>query len=469
MPLASWRILLLLAWALLSVLSAGLLRGAQSQGEQQIRQRFADRAALGASFTASYTRDLLSRERRLARRELSGEAVRRRRFENITTVFGYEAAVLLDARGRALQVVPASSSVIGTDLTRKYSHLRAAAAGRPTVSRVVPSAARGIPVVAFATPFASKHGRRVFSGAFDVASTPIGAFLRNFTPIKGAGAYLVDTTGAIVASNRTGPPAANTLAQAAPRLARGLSRSPSARTSDGYEYASRPVAGTPWRLVLAAPADQLFGPIRGFGRRVPWIVWAGFLFGGLGSALLVGNLIDSRRRLRAANEDLDRLAGVDALTGLYNRRQIQASLDAAVANSERYEDPLSVLMIDVDRFKQINDTWGHEVGDGVLRFVSRRLLESLRADDLVGRWGGDEFLALLPCTELGEAEAIAARIREAICSTPVVVGSRLVSVSVSTGAAEHFHERPGTLVAEADRAMYAAKAAGRGGAEVVRR
>lgn len=165
-----------------------------------------------------------------------------------------------------------------------------------------------------------------------------------------------------------------------------------------------------------------------------------------------------------ANANLDRLARIDALTGLYNRRQVQDSLTAAASNADRYAQALSVLMIDVDHFKQIND--GHDVGDEALRLLAEVVRNTLRAGDLVGRWGGEEFLAILPSTDIGKAERGAERVRESVSSMPVVVGDQLVPVSVSIGAAASTGDESDALVAEADAAMYAAKAFGRNAVRV---
>jgi len=461
MTLSATRALLLLTWALLALLSAALLLNAQSQEEADIKERFEGRTDVAARFTATYARDLLDQERRVAARELAAARVSSTDLGGVTNLFGYEAAVLLDAEGRALQVAPAKASLIGQNLTKTYVHLRAAATGRTAVSKVVPSAAEGIPIVAFATPFDSERGRRVFSGAFDVEKTPIGAYLRNATPIEGTDVYLLDQAGSIVASNRNDLRGLTNVDKAAPALGRALRRSSAGDTEEGYQYASRAVAGAPWRLVMSAPKAQVFGPIRGFRRYVPWIMWAGFMLGGLACVLLVGNLIASRTKLRSANESLDRLARIDALTGLYNRRQVQDSLTAAMANADRYDHDLSVLMIDVDRFKQINDNHGHDGGDEALRLIAENLQQTLRTGDLVGRWGGEEFLAILPFTDGKQAERVAERVRESISSLAFVVGDQLVPVSVSIGAAARNNDGCEALVGEADAAMYAAKASGR--------
>lgn len=379
----------------------------------------------------------------------------------VTNLFGYQAAVLLDKDGRALRVSPPKASLIGQDLTKTYAHLRAAARGQTAVSKVVPSAAKGIPIVAFATPFNSKDGRRVFSGAFDVEQTPIGAYLHHATSLKGTHVYLLDQAGVIVASNRDDLRGVKTLAQADPSLAKGLQQSSADDTNDGQQYASRPVAGAPWRLVMSARKAELFGPVQGFNRYVPWVLWAGFVFGGLACAVLVSNVIASRASLREANENLDRLAHVDGLTQLDNRRRTQVSLDGLVANAERHAQSLSVLMIDVDRFKEINDGYGHEIGDHVLRFVAAAVRAALRQGDLVGRWGGEEFLVLLPFTDRHGAEVVAERVRAAVALAPGVVADQLVPVTVSIGAATREDELSDALAAKADTAMYAAKATGR--------
>ena len=450
-----------LGWALLSVLSGVLLLGAQRQGERDITRVFEDRTVVAAQLTETYTRDLLDQERRVAAREFAGARVSSRDLASVTNLFGYEAAVLLDARGRALRVAPAKASLIGKNLAQQYAHLAQATAGRTAVSKVVASAAEGIPVVAFATPFETPRGRRVFSGAFDVEKTPIGAYLRNATSLKGARVYLIDSAHVIVASNRADLVGLTTLAEADPDLARGLQRSAADDTGDGYRFASRPVGGTPWRLAISVPSAQLFQPVRGFRRYVPWMLWVAAVLAGLGCALLVGNLLTSRARLRRVNGELDRLVRLDPLTGLDNRRQAQASLDHEVGNADHDGRPLSVLMIDVDRFKAINDAHGHQVGDEALQFVAEVVRNALRGDDLIARWGGEELLAVLPSTDLDAAQRVAERVRRAVSSTPLVVGSQLMPISVSIGVAAHSGADGATLVAQADAAMYAAKAAGR--------
>jgi len=454
------RHVLLVIWAVLSVLSALVLLDAQRQGERDLKRSFGERTEIAASFTETYARGLLDQEQGIAERELGAKHVSGRDFERVVDLLSYEAAVLLDRRGRALRVAPRSPAVLGKDLTKEYAHLRSAVNGRSAVSKVVRSAAKGIPIVAFATPYGRGRDRRVFSGAFDVAKTPIGSSLRNASPSEGARVYLLDAEGEIVASNRGDLRGFNNIASGDRDLAEALGDG-AGQTARGYQFASSSVAGTPWRLVISVPSAQLFEAVAGSRRYVPWLLWLGFMLGGFACALLVGNMIVSRAKLGQANDDLDRLARIDSLTGLSNRRQIGEALDAAVGNADRYHEPLSVLMIDVDHFKKLNDDYGHNIGDEVLRMVSGRLEESLRLGDLIGRWGGEEFLVLVHFAGAVEVEAVAERLRAAVSSTPVIVDGQMLEVTVSVGAVTRVDQPSESLVADADQAMYAAKAAGR--------
>ena len=113
----------------------------------------------------------------------------------------FKAAVLLDADGRAIQTFPVDPSLVGTDLTERYDHLRRAVDGEAAVTGVVPSVVEGEPIVAFAVPFDTDSGRRVFSAGYRVEDTPLGAYLLNATVLPGEGLYLVDRDGNVIASS----------------------------------------------------------------------------------------------------------------------------------------------------------------------------------------------------------------------------------------------------------------------------
>ena len=177
-------------------------------------------------------------------------------------------------------------------------------------------------------------------------------------------------------------------------------------------------------------------------------------------ALSSGKDVTDRRRLE---EDLKVLATTDSLTGLSNRRHFLDMAAATMENYRRYRRPLAVLMLDIDRFKRINDTYGHATGDQVLIVLADTLREVLRSADICGRYGGEEFVCLLPETTEIEARVVAERLRMAMAEQTIATAEGELHFTVSIGLAE---AEPGdstveTLIQRADVAMYEAKAAGR--------
>lgn len=170
-------------------------------------------------------------------------------------------------------------------------------------------------------------------------------------------------------------------------------------------------------------------------------------------------------RLRASVKDGLRLAVTDPLTGLFNRRYALPHLARIAERAKASGRPFAVMVIDLDRFKSVNDRHGHAAGDAVLAAMAKRLTANLRAVDLIARIGGEEFLVVLPETGLAEATATAERLRARINTTPVPLpgGGGALSVSASIGLA--LSQDGGgcvdALIARADRALYAAKAEGR--------
>jgi diguanylate cyclase (GGDEF)-like protein len=163
--------------------------------------------------------------------------------------------------------------------------------------------------------------------------------------------------------------------------------------------------------------------------------------------------------LEALRDSSDR----DALTGLYNRRHIDRRLLAEYNSWTRHRDAFSVLLFDIDHFKRINDTYGHPTGDAVLRKIAETVQPQLRNSDILGRYGGEEFIVILPhCDETGAA-VVAEKIRQAIESDGLQVTSGQLKVTVSVGGCSAAEGLSGAsaLVAEADQALYDAKHAGR--------
>jgi diguanylate cyclase (GGDEF)-like protein len=185
----------------------------------------------------------------------------------------------------------------------------------------------------------------------------------------------------------------------------------------------------------------------------------------IGRAVIFADVTD-KVRLR---EELRSRAETDPLTGIANRRRFYQSLEIECLRFTRNHFPLSVLMIDLDFFKEVNDEYGHLVGDAVLRIISQLLLLCLRKTDLLARYGGEEFAVLLPETQVEGAVLIAERIRRTVCEKPIVAEGCHVQISVSVGVASHVRDseaQPEVLLKKADKALYRAKALGRNRVEV---
>jgi two-component system, cell cycle response regulator len=166
-------------------------------------------------------------------------------------------------------------------------------------------------------------------------------------------------------------------------------------------------------------------------------------------------------QLRRRNAELDQLSRTDMLTGMYNRRHLEQELERLHNDSVRHGAALCVLLLDLDHFKRVNDTYGHGAGDDVLREFARRVSAELRAGDLGGRWGGEEFLVIMPRTELADARALAERIRRVTAAESVVSAGASIAMTVSGGCALGPGESPAGLVQAADHCLYRAKEEGR--------
>jgi len=170
------------------------------------------------------------------------------------------------------------------------------------------------------------------------------------------------------------------------------------------------------------------------------------------------------KQLQRRNEELARRSITDGLTGLFNAKHIVDRCDQEIARAKRYGHPVSCLLIDIDRFKTVNDTFGHPVGNEVLRALARLLQDNVRRSDAVGRFGGEEFLLVLPETALDGAMALAERLRRAVEAATFTIGEHTVKITASIGAATYPSESilgRETLFRAVDRAAYRAKEGGR--------
>jgi diguanylate cyclase (GGDEF)-like protein/PAS domain S-box-containing protein len=170
----------------------------------------------------------------------------------------------------------------------------------------------------------------------------------------------------------------------------------------------------------------------------------------------------SHESLRRRVALLEELSALDPLTHLPNRRSMAASLSARFAENRRYGDGFGILFIDIDHFKTVNDRHGHETGDRVLRIVAKTLSRSLRPFDLAGRWGGEEFLAVVCKVGGAELGMVAERARALTAETRIPLADDYLSVTVSIGATlAKSDDTPETMIRRADRLMYNSKMAGR--------
>jgi diguanylate cyclase (GGDEF)-like protein len=163
------------------------------------------------------------------------------------------------------------------------------------------------------------------------------------------------------------------------------------------------------------------------------------------------------------------LAITDELTGLYNRRAFHKALDKELRRSKRYKKPLSLIMLDIDGFKAINDKFGHQAGDGVLRSLALNLQRAIREIDFLARYGGDEFAVILPETEAKQAAVLAERLKKTVKNYTIDAGGSLCNITLSMGVAD-ISASVGSeddLISRADSVLYMSKENGGDSVEVL--
>lgn len=169
-------------------------------------------------------------------------------------------------------------------------------------------------------------------------------------------------------------------------------------------------------------------------------------------------LAEAHAQLALKNRQLEKASITDYLTGLYNRRRIDTILEAEVERAVRHGRSLSIILVDVDKFKAINDVHGHPTGDRVLVALADVMRRRIRKIDSIGRWGGEEFVVVCPETQLAGACALAESLRQAIENTELAIGTRTASFGVTEWRAE---DTSIDMIGRADKALYRAKANGR--------
>ncbi len=435
----------LLASAGLLILLATLATGivlSHAQARSQIQSAFALRGISSARSVSTYVSEQASRERDIARRYLSDRTVPPARFALVVGALGSAAGTLRDEHGHVLAQTPVGPPPPAGQAGRAGSAARplqgtppppfaappgavargptaappasplpalapATLATKTSISRVT-FAPNGDAATAIAAPFSSAAGMRVFSVDYPASGLGLDALVEHAISYSQHKVFILDAAGRLLAASPK--TSARTLASADPQLAGALARSshgavPGTRKASTFTAAAVP--GTPWRLVIAVPDSRLFASISGWTSLISWLVFALVtVLGALLVALFARSLAD-RARLTTLSATMRRTAQTDSLTGLYNRRALTEHLTRAAARARRHDEPLSVLMIDLDRFKQTNDAFGHEAGDQVLCTIADCMRDVLRGDDVYGRWGGDEFLVALPVTDEQGAETTA--------------------------------------------------------------
>jgi diguanylate cyclase (GGDEF)-like protein/PAS domain S-box-containing protein len=177
-------------------------------------------------------------------------------------------------------------------------------------------------------------------------------------------------------------------------------------------------------------------------------------------AIVIVRDITERKRLES---ELERLATTDPLTGALNRRELIRRAEIELERARRYGHPTSAIILDIDNFKTLNDTYGHPAGDKALVALAQLLTREIRAMDFAARYGGEEFMLILPETSLEKARSIAERIRRAVADMPVIADDQTIRFTISLGvtSSENVGQDFESLLKEADRLLYRAKQSGR--------
>ena len=162
-------------------------------------------------------------------------------------------------------------------------------------------------------------------------------------------------------------------------------------------------------------------------------------------------------KLKQANEQLQEEANTDGLTGLYNHKEIMRKLDLEIERAARYNLDLTIMMLDIDDFKEVNDTYGHQKGDEILKTLAQELEAMTRQEDIVGRYGGEEFLIVFPHTDLDSALEVGERLRQKIAGQKTAE----INITISGGLAMLTSSQSEKLIKNADQALYQAKRSGK--------
>lgn len=351
-----WRVGVAAALAAMVATASGgfLIASVQAARNTAVEQRFDSRQANASRFIEAYVAQLMSEENRLAEKEFTG-TVAPARFDEIVGYSHFNAAVLLDFSGRLLAVTPSKPGIIGTQIGSQYAHLRSALAGTATASDVVPSANQREPVIGFAVPFNTSRGRRVFSGAYAIAETPLQPFITSaLVNFRTANVYLVDSTGIVISTDRSGC-VGLPLQRVDPALARQASQHRAGyfdQDRQRHHYISGKITGTPWQLIFTLDSAELFQASTPLHRWTPWAALAAFLAMGLSMTVMLVRVLvrgaqaeDEHASQRAILDTAsDAYIGMDA-AGLVSEWNTAAARLLGWSRHEAVGQPVSTVMI----------------------------------------------------------------------------------------------------------------------------
>ncbi len=416
----------------------------------------------------------------------------------------YELLAVTDGRGR---VVAASGSRRGSEAaalgTLPPQWLAAIQQNLTVVGDAFWDSAAAKPVVTLAVPIARGEGPILGALAAEFSLASAVEVLSGFAPNGSREAIVVTESGQLVITSHENAPAlmaAQLPAKAFAELTARPGEQIQYRAPSGLEVVGilRPVpGGARWAVVAQVPMAAAFAQVArlrntAIGIVIALVLGIGLLAYRLGlfvvgpldrltagaKAVAGGDLAievpateggemgylarvfnDMVKRLRESRDELERLSIIDALTKLYNRRYLMTRLDEEGRRARRVDRPFSLLMMDVDHFKKVNDTYGHQAGDEVLAGVAAVLQESTREVDCAARYGGEEFVMLLPETPIAGALDVAERIRTRLAQETFPGGAVTLSIGVAEFPADG--ETPEFVLRAADAALYRAKRDGR--------
>ena len=432
-------VLIAVSGLLLVALGFSLFDG-ERDARQALIERFGVRAEIAGRFLATFTADVIGTEQRMAGQYLSEREPSYDSLARVSAALGFQASVLLDGSGTLLLVFPPRPELIGQDMTAQYAHLSAAVEGTITVSNVVPSAAQALPITAFAVPFDTPHGRRVFSGALAVDSTPLSEYLADLTPIANSEVYLLDGNLNLVSSNKRGVTRLSTLREENPSIETALLEADRGRYAIGEQwgrFVSVPVDGTPWHLVVAAPEEDLLSPLQGAATWTPWLLFVAVM---ASAATVIVVLLRLSATGAARLFETERLSTTDALTGLHNRRGFELLGNQMIRSAVRAGQQVGAIFFDLDGLKAVNDSFGHDAGDQILESFGAILRRTFRESDVTARLGGDEFAALIWTATRDDVASVRVRLEKHVQAHNATsrLGWHWPSAWVSAGSTPRF-------------------------------